>query len=69
MSIKKDHIVKKVFKSTSFGIKNGKSADQAFHRIKTIWISNTVYFLVYDIKNAFNNVNRNRLKNTFSRYI
>lgn len=66
---KKNHIAKRIFKSTSFGFRNGKSAHQALHHIKTSWISNTIYFLDYDIKKAFDSVNRNRLKNTFNRYV
>ena len=66
---KKNHIAKRVFKSTSFGFRANKSAHQALHHIKTSWISNTVYFLDYDIKKVFDGVNRNRLKNTFNKYV
>lgn len=66
---KKDYVIKRIFKSISFGYRTGKSAHQALYYMKTKWINNTVYFLDYALKKLFNNVNRNRLKNTFNRYV
>jgi retron-type reverse transcriptase len=66
---KKQHIAKKVFKNSSFGFRKKKSAHQALYHIKNTWGTNTTYFLDYDIKKAFENINKNRLKNAFNRYV
>lgn len=66
---KKQQIVKKVFKATSYGFRENKSAHQALYRIKTTWSNDTMYFLDYDIKKTFSSINRNRLKSTFNRYV
>jgi Type II intron maturase/Reverse transcriptase (RNA-dependent DNA polymerase) len=66
---KKQHIAKKVFKNSSFGFRKKKSAHQALYHIKNTWGTNTRYFLDYDIKKAFENINKNRLKNAFNRYV
>jgi retron-type reverse transcriptase len=66
---KKEILMKRIFKPTSFGFRTGKSAHQALHKIKTEWRNNTVYFLDYDIKKAFDNVNRGKLKNVFNKHV
>lgn len=58
-----------IFHPTSFGFRPEKSAHMALHRIKTQWRSSTVYMLDYDIKKAFDTVNKNRLKNCFNKYV
>lgn len=66
---KKVQIAKRVFKSSSFGHRTGKSAHQALHYVKTKWNQNTVYFLNYSIIHVFGSINKNRLKNTFNRFV
>jgi retron-type reverse transcriptase len=61
-------VEKRVFLPTSFGFRPGRSAHQALHNIK-LWRSNTVYLLDYDIKKAFDSVNKNRLENIFNKYV
>ena len=65
---KKHNILHKVFKSTSYGFRPGRSAHEALHNIKH-WRTNTTFFIDYDVSNAFDNVNRQRLKNLFTSYI
>lgn len=66
---KKVVLAEKVFSPNSFGFRPSKSAHQALHQIKKTWLSNTVYLLDYDIKKAFDNVNKNRLENIFNKYV
>lgn len=66
---KKEILMERIFKPTSFGFRARKSVHQALHRIKTEWRNNTIYFLDYDIKKAFDNVNQGRLKNVFNKYV
>lgn len=57
-------VIPRVFRSSSFGFRTGKSAHGALERIKN-WQPNTVWLLDYDIKQAFDTVCRARLKNLF----
>ena len=52
------------FSSHSYGFRPHKSAHQALHNIKN-WRTTTTFFIDYDIKKAYDTVNRNRLKNIF----
>ena len=64
---RKTYFLDTIFRPTSFGFRPEKSAHMALHRIKTQWRSSTVYMLDYDIKKAFDTVNKNRLKNCFNK--
>jgi hypothetical protein len=66
---KKVQVSKRVFKSTSFGYRTGKSAHQALYFVKTRWHKDTVYFLNYNMMQLFENIHMKRLKNTFNRYV
>lgn len=66
---KKHHIAEKIFKPTSFGFRKNKSVHLALHHIKTKWTSDIKYFLDYDIEKIFESINRNKLKNTFNKYV
>ena len=66
---KKKHIISPtVFSSNSYGFRPQKSAHQALKTIKH-FRTNTSFFLDYDIRKAFDNVNRKRLKNIFNKKI
>jgi retron-type reverse transcriptase len=58
----KDWIIKPKFLNVSYGFRPGKSAHGALHTIKR-WRTNTTWILDYNIKKAFDNVNRRRLIN------
>lgn len=57
-----------VFSSHSYGFRPQKSAYKALKTIKH-FRTNTSFFLDYDIRKAFDNVNRKRLKNIFNKKI
>lgn len=57
-----------VFLSSSHGFRPNRSCHSALHSIVR-WKSNTVWLLDYDIRKAFDNVNRNRLENIFKSYV
>lgn len=56
-----------VFSRFSFGFRPHLSAHNALHVIKS-WPTNLNWFVKFDIKKAFDNVNINRLKNIFLKY-
>jgi len=65
----KKHIIShKVFMSSNYGFRPNRSAHEALHKIKH-WKTNTTFFIDYDVSKAFDNVNRQRLKNLFTSYI
>nr|YP_010338938.1 putative reverse transcriptase protein [Erythrolobus coxiae]UNJ19010.1 putative reverse transcriptase protein [Erythrolobus coxiae] len=64
----KDWLYTPIFKSCSFGFRPNKSAHGAIKAIKE-WQNNTVWVLDYDLKKAFDNVNRKRLKNLFLKHL
>jgi hypothetical protein len=66
---KKIQIAKRVFKSSSFGCRTGKSAHLALHYIRIKWNSNTVYFLKYSVIGVCVDIHKKRLKNTFNRFV
>jgi len=72
--LKKNYYKKKriisptVYSSHSYGFRPQKSAHQALKTIKH-FRTNTSFFLDYDIRKAFDNVNRKRLKNIFNKII
>lgn len=57
-----------IFHSSSHGFRKGKSTHSALKTIKE-WAKNVVWLLDYDIKKAFDNVHRNRLRNIFLKHI
>ena len=65
---KKHNILDKVFLSSNYGFRSGRSAHEALHDIKH-WRTNTTFLIDYDVSKAFDNVNRRRLKNLFTFYI
>lgn len=65
---KKTWIHKPIFSKYSFGFRPGRSVHDAIRSIK-LWSKNTVWFLYYDIRKAFDRVNRARLKNIFLTYV
>lgn len=65
---KKRAISPTVFSSHSYGFRPQKSAHQALKEIKH-FRTNTSFFLDYDIRKAFDNVNRKCLKNLFNKTI
>lgn len=60
------HVTK--FCPSSYGFRPGRSAHGALRAIKH-WKSNTVWLLNYDVRKAFDNVNRRRLQNIFLSHI
>ena len=64
----KSWFIKPVFKSCNHGFRQGRSPHSALKTIKE-WSKNVVWLLDYDIKKAFDNVNRGRLKNIFLKYL
>jgi retron-type reverse transcriptase len=60
----KKWIVKPVFDSASYGFRPKRSCHGALQAIK-YWNKDTVWLIDYDIRKAFDNVNRNRLENIF----
>ena len=57
-----------IFDSASYGFRPKKSCHQALYSIKH-WRTNTVWILDYDVRKAFDNVNRNKLESIFKSYI
>lgn len=69
----KIHYIKKwihrpIFLSSSYGFRPNRSPHTALLNVK-YWRTNTTWILDYDVRKAFDNVNRNRLENIFSSYI
>jgi len=65
---KKNVVNSVVFSSHSYGFRPQKSAHQALKEVKH-WRTNTSFFIDYDIRKAFDNVNRKRLKNLFNKQV
>lgn len=65
---KKAVIIKRKFYPHSYGFRPNKSAHECLNNIR-LWRNTTVFMLDYDIKNAYNEVNRNRLKNIITENI
>jgi len=59
---------KPIFDSASYGFRPNKSCHQALYSVKH-WKTNTVWVLDYDVRKAFDNVNRAQLENIFKQYI
>lgn len=57
-----------VFHSCSHGFRPNRSAHTALKSVKR-WRNNTVWFLDYDVRKAFDNVNRRRLAKIFSKHL
>lgn len=57
-----------VWHSNSFGFRPNRSAHDALKSIK-YWRKNTVWILDYDVRKAFDNVNRRRLANIFDSHL
>jgi len=64
---KKECFIKPIFHSSSHGFRLKKSPHSALKSIKE-WAKNVVWILDYDIKKAFDNVNRKRLRNIFLKH-
>jgi len=64
---KKDYIIKPIFHSSSHGFRPKRSPHSALKTIKE-WAKNVVWILDYDIKKAFDNINRKRLRNIFLKH-
>ena len=64
----KKWIQPRIFSSNSHGFRSGKSPHTALRSIKE-WSKNVVWLLDYDIKKAFDNVHRKRLRNIFLSHI
>lgn len=65
---KKKWLQPQIFHSSSHGFRKNKSPHSALKTIKE-WAKNVVWLLDYDIKKAFDNVHRNRLRNIFLKHI
>ena len=65
---KKFWINQPIFSKYSFGFRPGRSVHDAIRSVK-LWSKNTVWFIDYDIRKAFDRVVRARLKNIFLTYI
>jgi retron-type reverse transcriptase len=65
---KKKVLCPTVFYAHNYGSRPKKSAHQALKNIKH-WRTNTTFLIDYDISKAFDNVNRKRLKNLFTKRI
>jgi len=61
---RKEWLIPRKFLGCSYGFRPNRSAHDALAKIK-YWPSNTVWLLDYDIRKAFDNVNRGRLGNLF----
>lgn len=64
----KNWLYKTIFDSASYGFRPNKSCHQALYSIKR-WRTNTVWILDYDVRKAFDNVNRDKLESIFKSYI
>lgn len=58
---------KTVFSNHSFGFRPNKGTHDAIKTIK-FWPKNTVWFIDYDIRKAFDNVNKNKLLNLLTKH-
>lgn len=58
---------KPVFSNHNFGFRPNKGTHDAIKTIK-YWPKNTVWFIDYDIRKAFDNVNKNRLLNLLTKH-
>lgn len=65
---KKKVLCPTVFYAHNYGFRPKKSAHQALKNIKH-WRTNTTFLIDYNISKAFDNVNRKRLKNLFTKRI
>lgn len=65
---RKAWIIPTKFMNSSYGFRPGRSTHEALHRIKR-WRTNTTWILDYDIKKAYDNVNRRRLINLLKEQI
>lgn len=65
---KKTVIIKRKFYPHSYGFRPNKSAHECLNNIR-LWRNTTVFMLDYDIKNVYDEVNRNRLKNIITENI
>lgn len=65
---KKKILCPTVFYAHNYGFRPKKSAHQALKNIKH-WRTNTTFLIDYDISKVFDNVNRKRLKNLFTKRI
>lgn len=65
---KKKVLCPTVFYAHNYGSRPNKSAHQALKNIKH-WRTTTTFLINYDISKAFDNVNRKRLKNLFTKKI
>lgn len=57
-----------IFNDRSFGFRKERSVHNALHTIKH-WPKTITFAIDYDIKKAFDNVNKNRLKNLFNKVV
>lgn len=64
----KNWLIKPVFMPCNQGSRPGRSPHSALKIIKE-WSKNVVWLLDYGIKKVFDNVNKNRLKNIFLKYL
>jgi hypothetical protein len=64
----KKSVQPQVYHSSSHGFRPNRSTHSALKTIKE-WAKNVVWILDYDIKKAFDNVNRKRLRNIFLKHI
>ena len=64
----KNWLHKPIFDSNSYGFRPNRSCHQALFSIKH-WKTNTVWILDYDVRKAFDNVNRDKLESIFKSYI
>jgi len=65
---KKVTIIERIFFPHSYGFRPNKSAHECLNNIRH-WRNTTVYLLDYDIRKAFDEINRKRLKNILNKYI
>jgi retron-type reverse transcriptase len=61
---KKRYITSPKFFPQSYGFRTSKSAHQALQNLK-YWQPTITFFIEYDIQNAFDNLNKKRLKSIF----
>ena len=66
-NFKKRWVNKTVFSNHSFGFRPNKGTHDAIKTIK-FWPKNTVWFIDYDIRKAFDNVNKNRLLSLLTKH-
>lgn len=68
VAYKKRWVILPIFQKSSHGFRPNHSCHSALECVDQ-WRPNTVWLLDYDIRKAFDNVNRNRLENIFKSYI